>query len=158
MQHSCAMNTQCMQHVFNCIFVQEEGWNFGNNHELLCSCQTSDGNSCIFGWTQVKYSCTIGWAEFLYCYVSLEVPYWNLKLSRQKLGAMVWAWMRLKLRWLNQPLIFFLQWHEQCFVHMPQTSADSNSNSIFSMCGNTNVTPAVHMVAMVTSYFISLNF
>ena len=99
LQHSCAMNTQCMQHVFcKCIFVSEEGWNFGYNHELLCLCQTRDGNSCIFGWTQAKYSCTIEWAEFMYCYVSLEVPYWNLEQTKAGGHGLGLDQAKLKLR------------------------------------------------------------
>ena len=43
--------------------------------------------SGLIGWTQVKYSCTIGWAV-LYCYISLEVlmPYWNLEHTTQNHG------------------------------------------------------------------------
>ena len=42
-------------------FVPEKGWNSGYIRVA------------IVGGTQVKYSCTIGWAAFMYCYISLEV-------------------------------------------------------------------------------------
>ena len=76
MQHSCVMNIISAYLFCNSMFAPEKVWNSGYIHVA------------IVGWTQVKYSCTIGWAVFMYCYISLEVfmMYWNIQQTTQNLG------------------------------------------------------------------------
>ena len=43
-QHSCAMNTWCIQYSFhNYMLVPEKGWNSGYIHGTLCLCQRRGG-------------------------------------------------------------------------------------------------------------------
>ena len=106
-QHSCAMNTLCMQHSFyNCMFVPEKGVELWLYSWTVVFVPDKGWKSAYIGvelwlysWTVVfvpdkgwksayihvwlaelgvKYSCTRGWTVFMSCFISLEVPYWHL--------------------------------------------------------------------------------
>ena len=48
-QHSCAMNTWCIQYSFhNYMLVPVKGWNSGYINGTLCLCQRRGGNLAIF--------------------------------------------------------------------------------------------------------------
>ena len=58
-QHSCAMNTQCIQYSYhNYILVSEKRWNSGYIFMKLCVCAREGLEICIIG-----YSCIIGWTQ-----------------------------------------------------------------------------------------------
>ena len=68
MEHSCAMNTEYLQHSFcNSMFVEREGETVAL---MLVFVPDKWWDSCTVGWTQIKYlrmCCRMGSIHVLLC-------------------------------------------------------------------------------------------